>query len=283
MSAPETALEAILHEASTLADQGRWEEVHAILREQLGDHPADPTLLCMIGVAAGELGADDAAREYFRRCLAEAPSDPLLLVTAGSGLAPFSEPEAEAALRLAALTAPHLPAARLQYGSLLAREGQLDLALVELLAARDLDADDVQIRLELGVLRGLRGEWMEAVEELAEAAAHDEGDAEPTSLLGLVQLEAGESGEAAESLHRAAVRRVDDWELQLACALACAVEGWEDEAWNAHARAAGIDEADPDVLLEVEDAISLGPEAAEPLLREELAPSLLRRRLRERA
>jgi Flp pilus assembly protein TadD len=282
LSAPESALEAVLIEATALADQGHWEEAHGVLLEQLADHPRDATLLCLTGVAARELGADDAAREYFRRCLAEAPSDPHLLVTAGVGLSAFQEPEAEAALRTAALTAPDFPAARLHYGALLAREGHLDLALEELGAARELDPDDVLVRLELGVLRALRGEWVDAAAELGEALDLDDEDSEAAALLGLVLLEAGEFADAAESLHRAAAASPDDGEMQMVAALACAGEGWEDEAWNALARAGDAAEVDPAVLLEVEDALSAGDEAARTLLREELAPSLLRRRLRDR-
>src|SRR5690606_15015755 len=125
-----------------------------------------PYLLCWMGVAEQELGNDGAAYEYFRRCLAEDPVDPHLLALAGSGLAAFDDPDAEAALRAAALTGPDIPMTRLQYGSYLARAGIFPEALEHLRAAVELEPDDPTGHAELGTALALGGDLEAATKEL---------------------------------------------------------------------------------------------------------------------
>jgi len=273
----ERQLQERLQAAGELADDGRWAEAFDLLREEEADHPNDAVLLCMLGTAAHELGGEAHAYEYFRRCLAQQPTDPVVLVTAGAGLAALDDPEAEAALRTAALTAPELAIARLHYGAFLARQGMLADARTELEAARALDPEDPRVHTELGVMHLLAGQVDAGVTAL-EAALECEDDAWVRALFGLALLEAGRTEEGAESLHRASLERLDDGELQLLAALAAAAEGWEDEAWNALARAEATD-ADPEVVRDVEESIDEGAEAARELLAAEFAPSALRARL----
>jgi Flp pilus assembly protein TadD len=275
----EAQLQQRLQAASELADEGRWDEAFALLREEEADHPTDAVLLCMLGTAARELGAEAHAYEYFRRCLAEQPTDAMVLVTAGAGLAALDDPEAEAALRTAALMAPELAIARLHYGAYLARAGLLADARTELEAARALAPDDARVHTELGVMHLLAGEAAAGTDALEASLEHEE-DAWVRALLGLALLEAGRTEESAEELHRASLERLDDAELQLIAALAAAAEGWDDEAWNALARAEAAD-ADPDVVRDVEESVDEGADAARELLEEELAPSALRARLAE--
>ncbi|HEX5521537.1 MAG TPA: hypothetical protein VFX29_07550, partial [Longimicrobiaceae bacterium] len=54
----EAQLQQRLQAASELADEGRWDEAFALLREEEADHPTDAVLLCMLGTAARELGAE---------------------------------------------------------------------------------------------------------------------------------------------------------------------------------------------------------------------------------
>ncbi|HEX5520630.1 MAG TPA: hypothetical protein VFX29_03000, partial [Longimicrobiaceae bacterium] len=212
-------------------------------------------------------------------CLAEQPTDAMVLVTAGAGLAALDDPEAEAALRTAALMAPELAIARLHYGAYLARAGLLADARTELEAARALAPDDARVHTELGVMHLLAGEAAAGTDALEASLEHEE-DAWVRALLGLALLEVGRTEESAEELHRASLERLDDAELQLIAALAAAAEGWDDEAWNALARAEAAD-ADPDVVRDVEESVDEGADAARELLEEELAPSALRARLAE--
>jgi Flp pilus assembly protein TadD len=276
------ALEQRLQEASLLADEGHWEEAFVILLEEEQEHPEDAVLLCMLGVAARAVDADGPAYEYFRRCLAQSPTDPVLLTTAGSPLASLGELEGESALRLAALTAPDLPLARLHYGAYLAREGMLDVAVAELEAARSLDEGDSSIRLELAIAYLLAGRTDAGVAEMEEALSRSSDDPWIRFLYGLALLETERIEQAAEELHRAAAERVDDTDAQLVSALASAIQGWTDEAWNAFARAEATDAADPGLLEEVEASIEAGAGAAETLLASYLAPSVLRTRLMTR-
>jgi hypothetical protein len=115
-----------------LGEEERWEEMATLLAETLEEEEDDPYLLCWLGVAEGELGNDGAAYDAFRRCVELEPSDPNILALAGAGLAEFDDPDAETALRAAALSAPDLPLARLNYGAYLARAGMHEEALEQL-------------------------------------------------------------------------------------------------------------------------------------------------------
>jgi Flp pilus assembly protein TadD len=271
-----------LAEASALADQGEWEEAFALLLSQEEAHPEDATLMCMLGVAARETGSDGMAYDFFRRCLALEPSDPLLLTAAGVGLAAGDDPDAERVLRLAALTAPAVLETRRNYGSFLARQGLLDAAVAELEAARALDAEDPEVRFELGVAYYLAGRAEEGLEELGEALSRGEDDSWEQGLYGLALADAERLEEAAEALHTASLGRVEDWELQAAAALAAAAVDWVDAAWDALARADLSESADRGLLREVEERLELGADAAQAFLREEVAAPMLRLRLLDR-
>lgn len=278
----DAALEERLREAVGLIEDQRWEEALELLLAQERETPDDPMLLCLLGTAAREGGAEGQAYEYFRRCLAQNPADPVVLVTAGNGLAVLDDPEAESALRLAALSAPELPLARLHYGAYLAREGMSDLAISELEAARALAPEDALVRFELGSAYLLAERIVPGVDELVEALALDPQDSWARLLYGLALLEADRPEEAAEELHRAARERPEDVQAQLLAALAAASQGWMDEAWIAFARAEATGLADPALLEAVEESLEADAEAAAGLLRAELAPSALRERLLER-
>lgn len=279
----EGPLDELLQQAAELGEQARWDEARDLLLERLDEHPEDPALLCALGVASRELGSDGEAYEFFRRTLAAEPEDPFILATAGNGVAVYDDPDAESALRLAAITAPDLAFARVSYGAYLAREGMLEDAVRELEAARGLAADEPGVRAELAIAYLLAGRRDEGIAELEEALAADSEDAWVRGLFGMALLEAGRSEEAAEALHRSAAERPGDMEAQLLSALASAGEGWEDEAWNALARAElSAEEMDAALLQEVEDVIGTGPDEAREFLVTQLAPTVLRERLLQR-
>src|SRR4051812_28837221 len=276
------AVDALVAEAESLGAEERWDQAYELLVEALPDHPHDALLLCWLGIAAERAGGEGESYDYFRRCLAEQPSDPFVLAAAGTGVGRYDDPDAEPALRLAAVTAPQLPFVRWAYGAYLAREGLFEDALRELRAASELDPDDAGIRAELGVALLLAGQTDAGIAELADALGRAD---EPwlRGLFGLALLEAGRSEEGAEHLYLSSRERLDDLEIHLLSALASAAEGWEDEAWAAVARAGDVAEAlDSALLHEVEEAVEDGPEAARDFLREQLGPTLLRDRLHQR-
>lgn len=280
---PPLELDERFHEATRLTDDEQWDDAFELLRELEEDYPEDALLLSMLGTVAGEVEARGLAYDYFRRSLAAHPADPAVLVLLGAGLARFDDPEAEGVLRLAAITAPQLPAARFQYGAYLAREGQHELALRELGAARELEPDDPLVVRELGIAQWLAGETEQAVSNLEEASGLAPDDAEARLLSGLVQLRTGRTEEGAAEVIRAADELPDDGEVQIVASLAAAAEGWLDEAWNALARAEGaIRAADPDLVHETEEALEAGEEEARQLLGAELLPRVLHDRLLER-
>ena len=277
-------LEEQLAEAAKLAEDGDPAAAFELLLELEQRSPEDPTLLCMLGVMAGEADASGMAYDYFRRCLAAQPEDPHLLATLGAGLARFDDPDAEGVLRLAAVTAPNLAVARFRYGAYLAREGMLELATTELTAAQELEPENAEIKRELGIARLLAGADASAVEALEDAAGLAPDDVDVRMLHGLALLRTGGLTGAAEELHAASLAAPDDTDVQLLAALACASQEWSDEAWEALARAEGASTpAESALLREVEEAIDAGAEASEDFLLTQLAPALLRERLFERS
>lgn len=276
------AVEELVSEAESLGADERWDEALELLLEALPENSENALLLCWLGIASERLGSEGEAYEYFRRCLAQQPSDPFVLAAAGVGVSTFDDPEAEPALRLAALTAPDFPFARSAYGAYLAREGLFEQALVELRAARALAPDDAAVRAELGMALLLSGAPADAADELEEALSHAE-DSWLRGVFALALLEAGRGEEGAEELHRSAEERPEDLEIQLLSALASAAQGWEEHAWAAVARAEAAAEAlDADLVREVEEAVEAGEDAAGAFLREQLGPTLLRERLSQR-
>jgi Flp pilus assembly protein TadD len=263
-----------------MSEEGQHTEAFAMLLELERDHQESTELLCALGALAQHMGADGVAGDFFRRCLSFSPTDPHVLVTAGAGLSRTGDPEAEPALRLAALTAPDMALARLHYGAHLVRSGLVEQGMEELDAARTLDPDDVAVRHELAVGHLVAGRPAQALEELESAVAADEENPETRLLLGLTLLQAGEAARAAEELHPVAEPLADDGEVQVVLALCFALEGWESEAWLALSRAEAAERRpDPEILQDVEDALEAGEDAIRALLFDEVAPSTLRDRL----
>lgn len=273
----------VLEKALGLADEGDWEGMADLLRENLADHGGDPAVHCWLGVAERELGLEGLAYERFKRALALGPEDPYVLATAGNGVAAFDDPEAEHALRTAALMAPEVAVARLLYGAYLAREGLLRDALTELEAARDLDHDDPQIAYELGVARCLAEDLEGSVDSLADAVRLDPEDGFARITLGLVLIEADQWDEAVHELREGAHREPQDVEAQLMAALAARAVDHEALAYEmlecGRIRAS---EEDIGLVTAVEERLDAGPQAARSLLTDEMAPKQLRRRLQVR-
>lgn len=273
-------LEAALQRATGLAEEGDWAAAFGTLLEAEPSHPRDPTLLCMLGVAAGEVDAGGLAYDFFRRALAEQPEDPNLLVALGQGLARYDDPDAEGVLRLAALTAPDLPGTRLAYGALLVREGMLEQGIGELQAAREVEEGSGEVARELAGAYLLAGRVEEGLDELERAAGLAEDDPEVQLLLAVALISHGRLEEGAEAAYRAATADVESGDAQLVSALACATQEWWDQAWDALAQASAAEiPPDPLLLEEVEEALDTGEEAAERVLLDQVAPSLLRERL----
>lgn len=274
-------LEERLREASGLADEGRLREAFEILSEEEAEHPRNPTLLCMLGVVSGEMDATSGlAYDYYRRALAEQPLDPVVLVTLGVGLAEYDDPDAESVLRLAAVTAPEMAVARLQYGAYLGREGLVDAARVELEAARELDPADPRVPRALGAMHLTVGNNDQAAVELERAVELTDDDSDVRVLYGIALLRLGRGEEAAEELHRASTDLDQDGPVQLLTSLACAAQEWWDEAWDALARAEGAAlPVEPEILREAEDALEAGMEPAAAFLRDHVAPAVLHERL----
>ncbi|MEX0843449.1 MAG: tetratricopeptide repeat protein [Gemmatimonadota bacterium] len=283
MRRPSDAVEALLQKSLIRAEEGEWEEAAELLREGMTDHPDDPYLLCWLGMAERELGLEGIAYERFRRALAQGPEDPVLLATAGNALAGFDDPEAEIALRTAAMIAPELPQARWMYGAYLVREGMVDKGVEELEAALRLDPDDPVIHVELGVARLLADDLAGAAHWFGSSAELDHGDGWSLVLLGLAWLELDEVEEGARALEEGARLRPEDLDAQVLAALALAGEGRDDAAVEmlerARLNAEGMDEA---LVFEVEERIEEGPESALRFLRNAVGPSSLRERAMQR-
>lgn len=275
--------DALLARALTLGEEEDWEGAAEVLREHLDDFDEDPAVHCWLGVAERELGMDGVAYERFKRALALEPTDPYVLATAGNGIAHFDDPDAEAALRAAAVTAPEVALGRFLYGAYLAREGFLEQGLEELRAARELDPEDHQIAYELGVAYALAGDHDRATDALADAVRLAPEDGWTRVVFGLELLEEERMDEAAGELISGARLREDDIYAQLAAALASAATGRLDQAYEMLERGRiRSEDADLALVTGVEERIDAGEEVAGRFLMEDLAPNMLRLRLSER-
>jgi tetratricopeptide (TPR) repeat protein len=276
-------LEDLLERALTLADEEEWGAVIDFLQDHLAEFEKEPAIHCWLGVAQRELGMEGVAFDSFKRTLSLTPSDPYVLATAGNGIAAFDDPDAETALRTAALTAPQIAVTRLLYGAYLSREGFAEESLKELTAAREIDPDDPQIAYELGVAYALAGDYDRATDAMAEAVSLDPEDGWNRVVFGLALLEAERMDEGVGELVSGARLREDDVDAQLAAALATAAIGRDGTAYEMLERAR-IRAADADLVLvtAVEDRLDGGHEASAAMLMEDFVPDLLRSRLSER-
>lgn len=273
-------IEATLQDALALGDEGRFREMAELLAKALADSPEDPYLLCWLGVAEQELENEGVAYDYFKRALAQNPTDAQLLSVVGAGLAAFDDPQAERALRTAAVTAPDIALTRLQYGAYLAREGLFDEALEHLRAAVRLEPEDPVVHGELGAALALKGDLTGAAESMERALDLAPDDSWTRVLLGLIYTETGEAELGAETLIQAAGERADDAEAQIVAALAAGALGWEDAARDILARAEYAAEgADIELVREAEERLDEGKEEAAEMLLDDLGPSMLHERL----
>ena len=280
---PDEPIQAILEQAHRRGDDGDFEGMAEHLREGLADHSGDPFLLCWLGVAERELGIAGVAYEHFRACLAARPTDPYLLATAGNAIAAFDDPEAEGALRSAALLGPDLPLARWLYGAYLIREGVLEDGLRELRAAKELEPEDALVRYELGVGLAFAGQRDAAVDEIYHAVGLDASDGWAHVVLGLLVAEDGRAEEAAGVLEEGARLRPEDVEAQLLAALAGAAVGGADAPFEMLERARQWAEGTDRALVdEVESRLDEGAEESAAWLSEQLGPAALRDRMMTR-
>jgi tetratricopeptide (TPR) repeat protein len=276
-------IENLLRQALDLGEEGNWEGMARELSQALELDPENPSILCWIGVAEQELGAPGAAYDRFKEALAQDPEDPFILATVGNGLAQFDDPDAEGALRTAALLAPDLPLARMLFGAYLSREGLFEDALRELKAAAELDPDDPTIAYELGVSLALEERKDEALLPLLRAVDLDPGEGWGQVVLGLVEADLGQLEEASRDLSGGARLRPFDFEAQILAALAASAAGWEDLAYEMLERGRLVAVEGDQLLLDLaETRITDGGEEAGDLLTQDLLPSALRERLMQR-
>ncbi len=280
---PSEAVEDLLQRALDLAEDGEWGQVAELLNAGLTELGDDPYLFCWLGMAERELGLDGMAYDRFKACLALEPQDPVLLATAGTALAVFDDPEAEAALRTAALIAPELPQARWMYGAYLSREGFAAESLVQLEAAVKLSPEDPVVQIELGVAHALAGSLDQAALAFARAVEMDPEDGWADVLLGLASVQLDEMEEAVRALEEGARIRLDDLEAQLLAALALSATGWDDRALEMLERARlRAEDLDRVLVEEVEGKIEEGSRASMRFLRMTLGPTSFRERLMHR-
>ena len=273
----------LLEQALGLGEEGNWHDAAELLRDHLEDFAEDAAVHCWLGVAEQELGLGGVAYERFKHALSLGSEDPYVLATAGNGIAYFDDPDAEQTLRTASMLGPDIPVTRLMYGAYLAREGFTEKGIEELTAARELDPDDPQIAYELGVGWALAGDHDRATDALADAVRLDPEDGWTRVVFGLELLEADRFEEGAGELMSGARIREDDVDAQLAAALAAAATGRDGTAYEMLERARiRAEEPDLALLTSVEDRLDAGHDSARELLEEDLAPDLLRTRLRER-
>ena len=273
-------VDEILERALSLGEEDDWAGMAEVLRSGLETFPGDAYILCWLGVAEEELGMEGVAYERYKQAMSAGPEDPHLLATAGTALARFDDPDAESALRAAAVMAPDLPLARWMYGAYLSREGFLDQAIEELTAAAELAPEVPVVAVEMGVALALKGEMDAAVDAFSRATSMDPNDGWPRVLLGLVLCEVDRMDEAAGDLSAGAHLRPDDFEAQLLAALAACAAGWDDTAYEMVERARQVAlSGDLAEVEEVAERVEAGAAVSLEFLVTTMVPGSLRERL----
>jgi tetratricopeptide (TPR) repeat protein len=276
-------IENLLRQALDIGEEGNWEGMARELSQALELDPDNASILCWLGVAEQELGSPGAAYDRFKEALAQDPQDPNVLATVGNGLAHFDDPEAEGALRTAALIAPDLPMTRLLFGAYLSREGLFEDALRELKAGAELDPDDPTMAYEIGVVLALEGRKEEALGPLTRSVDLDPAEGWGQVVLGLVEADLGRLDDGARDLSAGARLRPFDFEAQLLAALASAAAGWEDLAYEMLERGRLVAVEGDQLLLDMAEArIVEGGEEVADFLIQEILPGALRERLMQR-
>lgn len=273
-------VDTILDRALRLAEEQDYGGMVQVLETGVEEHPDDAVMLCWLAFARREGGDESGAYELFRAVLALEPDDPWALAMAGAAVARYDDPDAEGALRSAALMAPGHPFPRLMYGAYLIREGLVQDGIRELQAAAALDDEDPQIAFELGVGYALARSWDKARLALARGLELDPGDGWARVILGLVEVEDDDLEEGMSDLVTGAEARPGDFEAQLLAALSLAASGWEDRAYEMLERARhGDGDVDETAVAQVGDRIDEGADACREALSQSLGPSALRERL----
>jgi tetratricopeptide (TPR) repeat protein len=135
------------------------------------------------------------------------------------------------------------------------------------------------------VALALAGRVDEATMFFAEAASMDAEDSWARMLLGLAHLELEDLAAAVPELEEGARLREEEAEAQLLAALALMAVEEEDRAWEMLERARLLvdhDLADTVEILEVEEQLEAGIEAATRFLLQDFAPTSFRQRLMQR-
>jgi tetratricopeptide (TPR) repeat protein len=279
----EMDFDEVLQQALNRGEDGDWEGMAQELGEALEGTPEDPTILCWLGVAEREMGLQTSAYDRFREALVGGPEDPHILAVIGNGLAQFDDPDAEGALRSAALLGPQVATARWMYGAYLAREGLFEEGLRELEAAAGLVPDDPVVAYELGAAYALQGDLDKALDPLTRSVDLESGDGWSQVVMGLVEAELDRLEEASRDLSEGARLRPEDVEVQLLASLVAEAAGWEDLAYEMLERGRQLaEEGDLPLLEAVESQLHEGGSESLDLLKKEIFPGALRERLMTR-
>ncbi|MBF0128939.1 MAG: tetratricopeptide repeat protein [Alphaproteobacteria bacterium] len=196
MGLPLGALDAVLaaHRA------GRPDEAERACRVLLRDHPGDPDLLHLLGVALHQQGRHREAVDWIGRAVSRLPSFPAFRVNRSQALRALGETEAaEEDLRRVLATAPDHVVALANLGDLLAGAGDPVRALLPLRRALERDPGFHPARTSLVKALVDLDAWEEALD--AGAGAPDS----PALLVNLAvaQTRLGRKLEARETLERA--------------------------------------------------------------------------------
>jgi tetratricopeptide (TPR) repeat protein len=109
---------------------------------------------------------------------------------------------------------------RFQRGLLLARVGNTEGAITELIAAGRLLPRNLEIHMKLALLLYATERYAEVVESLRSIAPHYPNESDALVLLGFASLELGDAAKAVSYLESALALRPDDERLMLALARA---------------------------------------------------------------
>ena len=222
--------------AARLLEQGRNEEVVALLEPLLAESPESDEIWSVLAQARLELGQYPAASEAFEKSLRARPDDALRLISLGDALRlQGRSDEARARYERALEIEPDNGKGHSRLGLVLAQAGRMQDALEHFRRHAELDPTSASAHCNVANALLAQGMVAEGIAALRRALAHDPGCAQAHGALWRALKLAGERRAAIAAL-RAARDALPDEDGALEVELA-----WELATWSEASREEGAE------------------------------------------
>ena len=257
---------ALVRQAFTCHDRGALAECAALLRQAIGQSPADAQLHSNLGIVLQQMGRGVEALAACTRAAQLAPALPECHFALGGALAALGRAEeAAAAFARAVALKPAYVEAQVNLGNALRALGRFEEAVAAYRQAAALAPEVAAVHANLGNVLAQLGRADEAIAALRRAVGLAPGFAEGHSNLGNALTEAGRLDDAVEAHRRAVSLAPAVAELHFNLADALARGGLDEEAIAAWRRALALKPDYADAHYNLGNALSVAGRLDEAL------------------